>query len=316
MKHMGIQCLSRRTPTPPMVAVVVVVYMAATILVAFASSCVAFNNIGIKSTIRPSLQNKNKDVVPHNNNHNMYTVEGSRNIQESPLRQSWLLSKSSYYSNGIKFTQLGATLIPQDSISSENNENVDASAQKPPSDEEVEASTASSMSSNNKIKESQTQKWRNRFFPLQKNKKQTKLDGDSDDGLTTRQRLSKMGLSVLLSYGFVSNVSTSITACISWFLFSKRTGLSPLAPNQWKPYVAVYAGLYLVLNIFRPARIAIAIALSRYFDKTIQLYETKFKVSKRAAIGITVFCYNVLGTLSMMAGGIILASLLSGVPIF
>ena len=291
---------------------VAVVYMAATLLVAFAPSCVAFNNIGSTSTIIPSFQNKK-----HDGHHNMPTVEGSINRQKSPLRRSCMFLKSTYYS-GIKFQQLGATLIPQDSISSKNNENADASVQRP-SDEEVEASPSTLLSSNKKNDESQIQNWRNRFFPIQKKKKQKKVadgKGDEEEGLTTRQRLSKMGLSVLLSYGFVSNVSTSITACISWFLFSKRTGLSPLAPNQWKPYVAVYAGLYLVLNIFRPARIAIAIALSRYFDKTIQLYETKFKVSKRVAIGITVFCYNILGTLSMMAGGIIIASLLSGVPIF
>ena len=200
--------------------------------------------------------------------------------------------------------QLGATAIPpKDSISNENNESISS-----------DLIASSSSSSTNEaleqyveqpIKGSRFQKLKKRLFPPKE-----------DDGLTTRQRLSKMGLSVLLSYGFVSNISTSITAALSWFLFSKRTGLSPLAPNQWKPYVGVYAGLYLMLNALRPARVALAVGMSRYFDSTIQLYQNKFNVSKRTAIAITVFCFNVVGTLSMMTGGILLASLLSGVPIF
>jgi hypothetical protein len=45
------------------------------------------------------------------------------------------------------------------------------------------------------------------------------------DGLTTTQKLAKMGMSVLLSYGFVSNMSYSVTISLAWFIFSKRTGM-------------------------------------------------------------------------------------------
>ena len=62
----------------------------------------------------------------------------------------------------------------------------------------------------------------------------------NESGLTGRERLAKMGLSALLSYGFVSNMSYAVTLSLSWFIHSKRTGLSPLAEGQWKPFLAVY----------------------------------------------------------------------------
>ena len=64
------------------------------------------------------------------------------------------------------------------------------------------------------------------------------------DGLTVGQKLRKMGMSVLLSYGFVSNMSYSVTVSLAWYIHSKRTGLSPLAPGQWPQFLAVYAGFY------------------------------------------------------------------------
>lgn len=44
----------------------------------------------------------------------------------------------------------------------------------------------------------------------------------TDDGLTTKQRLAKMGLAALLSYGFVSNVSSMLSMSIAWFAFNKK----------------------------------------------------------------------------------------------
>ena len=47
----------------------------------------------------------------------------------------------------------------------------------------------------------------------------------NDDGLTTKERLAKMGLSVLLSYGWVSNMSYSVTLSLAWYGFSKKVSL-------------------------------------------------------------------------------------------
>jgi hypothetical protein len=47
------------------------------------------------------------------------------------------------------------------------------------------------------------------------------------DGLSFRQRLGKMGLSVFLSYGWVSNMSYCVTASLAWYIFSSKVR------NEW-----------------------------------------------------------------------------------
>jgi len=137
-----------------------------------------------------------------------------------------------------------------------------------------------------------------------------------DDGLTFRQKLAKAGLSVALSYGWVSNVSYSVTVSLAWYIFSKRTGLSPLAPGQWKPFLAVYAGFYVFNNIVRPVRFALSVSVSLYFDRVVTWIQNKFRVSKGVAVGLTIFLANVVGTISLMCLGISLAATAAGVPIF
>jgi len=134
--------------------------------------------------------------------------------------------------------------------------------------------------------------------------------------MSTKEMLAKMGLSTLLSYGWVSNMSYCVTVSLAWFGFTKKTGLSPLAPGQWKPFLAVYAGFYVFNNFIRPIRIAASVGVSKYFDMVINTVQEKTKVPRGVAIGITVFLFNIVGTCSFMALGISLASALSGVPIF
>ena len=55
--------------------------------------------------------------------------------------------------------------------------------------------------------------------PLQKLKK---YFSPPDDGLTFRQRLAKMGLAAVLSYGWVSNMSYSVSVSLAWYVSSKR----------------------------------------------------------------------------------------------
>jgi len=137
-----------------------------------------------------------------------------------------------------------------------------------------------------------------------------------DDGLTFKQRLGKAGLSVLLSYGWVSNMSYCFTVSAAWYIFNKRTGLSPLAPGQWKPFLAIYAGFYVFNNFIRPARFALSIGVGRYFERFVNMIQKKFRVSKGVAIFLTVFLANIVGTTTLMCAGIWLAATLSGVPIF
>mmetsp|Transcript_56274 Transcript_56274/g.136417 ORF Transcript_56274/g.136417 Transcript_56274/m.136417 type:complete len:326 (+) Transcript_56274:73-1050(+) len=136
-----------------------------------------------------------------------------------------------------------------------------------------------------------------------------------DDGLTFSQKLRKAGLSVVLSYGFVSNMSYCVSVSAAWYIFCKRTKLSPLAQGQWPSFLAVYSGFWVFNNVVRPIRFGASVALATQFDKVIAYIQTKFKVSKGAAIGLVVFLANIVGTTTLMCAGIAFASSLAGVPI-
>ncbi|KAL7523927.1 hypothetical protein ACHAWF_000754 [Thalassiosira exigua] len=137
-----------------------------------------------------------------------------------------------------------------------------------------------------------------------------------DDGLTTKERLAKMGLSALLSYGWVSNMSYAVALSLSWYGFSKKTGLSPLAPGQWKPFLAVYAGFYVFNNIVRPLRFGLSVVVAKYFDNFVNFIQAKTKLTRKWSIAVVVFVVNVLGTFAAMGLGISIASTAAGVPIF
>jgi len=142
-----------------------------------------------------------------------------------------------------------------------------------------------------------------------------KKTNDDDDGLTFKQKLANMGLSALLSYGFVSNLSYCVSVGLAWFGFSKQTGLSPLAPGQWKKFLAVYAGFYVFNNIVRPIRLAISVGVTPYFDKAVANVQRKTGLKKSLSIGIVVFLANICGTTSLMGLAIWIASIAAGVPI-
>ena len=76
------------------------------------------------------------------------------------------------------------------------------------------------------------------------------LQGKDGKGISlSKESLSALGLNALLAYGFVSNVSYITCLILSWISSSKMTGLSPLAPGQWKPFLAIYAGyVYIILE--------------------------------------------------------------------
>ena len=105
-------------------------------------------------------------------------------------------------------------------------------------------------------------------------------------------------------------MSSSRSTCI------QKTGLSPLAPGQWKPFLGVYAGFYVFNNIVRPIRLAIAAAISPKFEQVVKSIQDRFGVAKSVAVTMTVVIANVFGTLLAMSGGIALASIFSGVPVW
>eukprot|EP00977_Amphora_coffeiformis_P013587 scaffold3591_cov159-Amphora_coffeaeformis.AAC.10 len=139
---------------------------------------------------------------------------------------------------------------------------------------------------------------------------------EEGEKLPLRQRLAKMGLACVLSYGFVSNLNAGITTGVAWFLFSKKTGLSPLAPGQWPKFLGVYAGLWVVNNFIRPVRVAAAVAICPQFDNIVSGFQNRLKVNKAVAVGITVFMANIVVTTLLTGLGIVSAATLSGVSIF
>jgi len=92
--------------------------------------------------------------------------------------------------------------------------------------------------------------------------------------------------------------------------------MSPLAPGQWKGFLAWYAGFYVFSNFMRPIRVAVSVAISPYFENSINYIQSKTNMSRPLAVTLVVFLANVCGTVSFMSGGIVIASYLSGVPVF
>ena len=129
-------------------------------------------------------------------------------------------------------------------------------------------------------------------------------------------KLAAMGTAALLSYGAVSNLSTSILVSIAWYTFSAKSGLSPLAPGQWKGFLAVYGGLWVMNNFLRPLRIGAAAAVAPVLDRFVGKLQSKFGISKAKGFALAVFVINVFGTITIMSGGIAAASLFSGVSVF
>lgn len=92
--------------------------------------------------------------------------------------------------------------------------------------------------------------------------------------------------------------------------------MSPLAPGQWKGFLAIYAGFFVFNNLVRPIRLALAVGVSPQFDRFIAALQHRLKVNKAIAITITVLLANVIGTFGAMFTGISVASVLSGVPLW
>ena len=51
---------------------------------------------------------------------------------------------------------------------------------------------------------------------------------DKDDGLTTKQRLAKMGLATVLSYGWISNTNAMILLSAAWYVFCIRVRIKQI----------------------------------------------------------------------------------------
>jgi hypothetical protein len=116
----------------------------------------------------------------------------------------------------------------------------------------------------------------------------------------------------LILWHFNSIVSTSLIIA-NIFIF--QTGLSPLAPGQWKSLLAAYGGLYVFITLIRPLRVALAVALTKNTEECLEQTQKRLGCSRATAIGLQISLGLLLWT-TCAAGGVALASTLSGVPIW
>ncbi|KAK3255256.1 hypothetical protein CYMTET_35550 [Cymbomonas tetramitiformis] len=145
-----------------------------------------------------------------------------------------------------------------------------------------------------------------------------------------KNTLASMGASCALSYGFISNANYISYLIISVFLAMKQTGMSPLLSQEaFKVFAGLYAvdtpksmfppwppGFFLLGNVLRPLRIALAVTISPFFDKLVKSLESTFKLKKKVyAFAMAVFLVNVCGSISYLVGGLAVASWYTGVPV-
>jgi hypothetical protein len=132
----------------------------------------------------------------------------------------------------------------------------------------------------------------------------------------TTAKVASLGASAVISYGAVSNLNMGICAMMAFATFGKSTGLSPLAPGAMPKFAAVYAGYWIAMNFLRPARIAVAVTMSPFFDRFMGFVQKKFSLKKPAAFALVVFLVNVMGTLTFLMSGLVLTSSIIGIPLF
>lgn len=132
----------------------------------------------------------------------------------------------------------------------------------------------------------------------------------------SKETLAKLGLNVLLAYGFISNVAYITCFIIAWVLHGKTYGLSPLAPGSWKSFLLIYSGFVAVNNLIRPLRYGVSLAISPLFSKLVDTVEQKTGYKRATATSIVVFMVNIIGSTSYMGLGLLIATRIFGVPLF
>jgi len=130
-----------------------------------------------------------------------------------------------------------------------------------------------------------------------------------------RQAIAKMGIDFGLTYNMISNINGSVTLSAAWYIACMKTGLSPLAPGQWRSLLAAYASLYVVAALIRPLRIAVAIGSTHKMEQLLQYMQKRIGCTRTNAIGI-VFAFGIVLWLTCCAAGVTLASALAGVPLW
>lgn len=99
-------------------------------------------------------------------------------------------------------------------------------------------------------------------------------------------------------------------------LFLPQTGLSPLAPGQWKLFGLVNAGFAVFHNALRPVYLAASMTtVGPWMDRLVARLE-QWRLSRGWAVATVAVATNVVGTLVLMTTGVWVAATASQVPLF
>ena len=129
------------------------------------------------------------------------------------------------------------------------------------------------------------------------------------------ENAKKMGVSFALSYSLLSQINGSVTLSVAWYMACRSTGMSPLAPGQWKTLLKAYGTLYAIIQLLRPFRVAGAVAMSKMSAELLKITEEKLDCSRKVAI-VLQYIMGWMAWLVLASTGIAAASLSTGVPIF
>jgi len=133
-------------------------------------------------------------------------------------------------------------------------------------------------------------------------------------GVDTK-KISSLGISFFLSYSIISNINTSISLSVAWYISCKRTGLSPLMPGQWRSLLTSYGMIYTMVQLLRPFRVAAAVGMSKLSAEYLELTQARFQCSRGVSIGVQfVSGQLIMGVCAVL--GVSMASLLTGVKVF
>ena len=99
---------------------------------------------------------------------------------------------------------------------------------------------------------------------------------------------------------------------LSWITCSRATGLSPLAPGQWKGFLAAYGALYLSLgSLLRPLRIALSVTVTPAYTRFVgrirdrlPFRTTRPALNRTLAIIVVALLLNFVGTCAIVFLGV------------
>ena len=98
------------------------------------------------------------------------------------------------------------------------------------------------------------------------------------------------------------------------FFLSFKTGLSPLAPGQWKTLLTAYGSLYVFVCFLRPIRFALALGATQRMGHFLRYIQDRIGITRHIAIIFTgALIFLLWGSFTIL--GVTIASWISAVPI-